>query len=271
MPKVDFIVGTDDFTDLQVIKHLTEQLHGFRQTSSGNIIDYFVLRESKSVNHVCKVTLILKTGDDRLTPRLAFSIRYRSTGEIVDDSAAEHDIKAAVDLSECHENYWKLVSYLKSLRELDIPDEHFSLTPNNTDQIKFALTQRHAETIAALTSVLTEDPTFSISVADALELNHRRTRLGQFQAALQGNVKESWWKDFFDNNKWNFGYGLDYRIGSLSEVSGDETKASTFQLFRESLHGVEIFTFDELLERAKFMVEQMRNSAVSPPQEAPMA
>lgn len=221
MPKIDFIVGTDDFGDIQVIPHLTDQLHGFRQLKTGDIVRYFVLRESKFVNHVCQVTLIRKTGDERFTPRLAFSIRHRSTGEIIDQAESEHDIKASVDLSECHENYWRLVSFLKSLKELDIPDEHFSLTPNNTNQIKVALSQRNTETIEALTKVLTEDPTFSLSVADALELNHRRARLEQFKIALQDNIKESQWKDFFDENKWIFGYGLNYHIIRIEQPQAD--------------------------------------------------
>lgn len=368
MPKIDFVVGKDKFADIQVIPHLPEQLYGFRQLKTGKIIRYFVLRESKLVDHVCQVTLIRKTGDERFTPRLAFSIRHRTTGEIISQDETSHGIKASVDLGECHENYWKLVSYLKSLRELDIPDEHFSLTPNNTTRIKAALSQQDEETIAALTNLIAEDPAFSLSIADAVELNRRRTRLTEFETALQEKKQESWWQDFFDANRWIFGYGLDYRIirveqpqpdlggkvftgtgskradylggtsgdarftvvveiktaetpllhgskpqrsgawslskdltdavtqaqaqaygwnleskqpanalelmkrklltiqpkaivviGRLAEVSSDESKASTFTLFRESLHGIEVITFDELFERAKFIVDHMRS------------
>ncbi len=369
MSKTNFIVGKDDFSDIEIISHLTEQLRGFRQIQSGEIIRYFVLRESSTVDHVCRVTLIHKTGDDRFTPRLAFSIRYHPDGEIIALNESDHEIKASVDLSECHENYWRLVSYLKSLKELDIPDDHFSLTQSNTDQIKAALSQRDSETISALTKLVVEDPTFSLSVADLVELNRRRMRLVEFEQALSAEKKESWWKDFFENNKWIFGYGLNYRIirieqeqadlggkiftgvgskkadylgatvgdarftvvveiktsetpllqgsepqrsgawslskeladavtqaqsyaygwglaskeyynamelakrrlltmqpkaivviGRLADVSSDESKASTFQLFRESLHGTDVLTFDELLERAKFIVEHMRGT-----------
>lgn len=58
-------------------------------------------------------------------------------------------------------------------------------------------------------------------------------------------------------------------IGRLAEVAPDETKASTFELFRKSLHGTEVLTFDELFERAKFIVEHMRNSAVPLRQDIP--
>jgi hypothetical protein len=369
MPRTDFMVGKDNFTDIQVIPHLADQLYGFRQIQNGDIVRYFVLRESTNVDHVCQVTLIRKTGEERFTPRLAFTIRHHVTGEIIALNESDHEIKASVNLSESHDNFWKLISYLKSLKELDIPDEHFSLTQNNTDQIRTALSQRNAETISALTKLVVDDPTFSLSVADAVELNRRRARLGEFHAALDSGKREAWWKEFFGNNKWIFGYGLDYQIirieqeqadaggkiftgtgskkvdylgatsgdarftviveiktsetpllqgakpqrsgawslskevsdavtqaqayaygwamesqkhentvelikrklltiqpkaivviGRLAEVSSDESKASTFQLFRESLHGTDVLTFDELLERAQFIVEHMQGA-----------
>jgi hypothetical protein len=45
-------------------------------------------------------------------------------------------------------------------------------------------------------------------------------------------------------------------IGSLSEVADVRTKRDTFERFRKSIHGVEIWTFDELLHRARFTVDQ---------------
>jgi hypothetical protein len=44
-------------------------------------------------------------------------------------------------------------------------------------------------------------------------------------------------------------------IGSLSEVKDQRSKRETFQRFRCSVHGVDIITFDELYNRAKFIVE----------------
>jgi len=50
-------------------------------------------------------------------------------------------------------------------------------------------------------------------------------------------------------------------IGCLSEVKEDPDKRSTFELFRQSVHGVEIITFDELYERARFIVEHTTNGS----------
>lgn len=44
-------------------------------------------------------------------------------------------------------------------------------------------------------------------------------------------------------------------IGNLNELIGDRDKHQTFHRFRNSLQGIEIITFDELLERARFIVE----------------
>lgn len=43
-------------------------------------------------------------------------------------------------------------------------------------------------------------------------------------------------------------------IGSLSQLD-DRHKRETFQRFRKSIHGIDTITFDELFERAKFIVE----------------
>lgn len=43
-------------------------------------------------------------------------------------------------------------------------------------------------------------------------------------------------------------------IGSTSEFENDIEKLSSFELFRKGLNNVEILTYDELLERAKFII-----------------
>jgi Domain of unknown function (DUF4263) len=45
-------------------------------------------------------------------------------------------------------------------------------------------------------------------------------------------------------------------IGTLSEVNDSRNRRETFQRFRRSIHGVDIVTFDELYERAKYVVER---------------
>jgi hypothetical protein len=372
--KTDFILGRDSFADLTVVPHLSKGLYGFRHSKREQMVRYFILAESNELIHACEVKLIRK-GKGKFTPRLHFSIRYREDTtkfaqakiKRTEDTFA---VKASVSLNECHENYWELVSYLKSLRELDTPDKHFSLIPYAAEQIAAALTKHDPETVTAVLRLLSAHQGLRLSEADADEVLRRRARLEEFGHGLHEKWDEPLWKEFFDRNKWIFGYGLDYRIlriehsqahvsgtglsgtggkipdyavstsgdarfmvfveiktaetlllggskpqrngawklsrplvdgltqvqacihewnghgskqddnmeemriknirsiqpkailviGCLAEIKETLTKVSTFELFRQSLHGVEIITFDELYERAKFIVEHTSES-----------
>jgi hypothetical protein len=338
------------------------------------MVRYFVLAESKELIHACEVKLIRKD-EGKFTPRLHFSIRYRKDTtkfarariQRTEDTFA---VKASVSLSRCHENYWELVSYLRSLTELDTPDKHFTLVPYGAEQIAAALTMHDPETVTAVLRLLSAHKGLCFSEADADEVLRRRARLEEFRRGLSEKWDERSWKEFFDRNKWIFGYGLDYRIlriehsqahvggaglsgtggkipdyavsttgdarfmvfveiktsetlllggskpqrngawalsrelvdgltqvqacihewnshgskqddnmeemriknirsiqpkailviGCLAEIKKTLNKVSTFELFRQSLHGVEIITFDELYERAKFIVEHTSGS-----------
>lgn len=52
-------------------------------------------------------------------------------------------------------------------------------------------------------------------------------------------------------------------VGNLAQFSGEEAddKARSFELFRQSVHNPEIVTFDELLERARFIVSSANPNA----------
>ena len=375
--KTDFILGRDNLADLTVVPHMTRGLYGFRHSEREQMVRYFILAQSNELIHVCEVKLIRKD-KGKFSPRLHFSIRYREdttkfARARVERTESTFAVKASVSLSECHENYWELVSYLKSLRELDTPDKYFSLIPYAAEQIVAALTKHAPETVTAVLRLLSAHQGLRFSEADADEVLRRRARLQEFRHGLHEKWGESLWKEFFDRNKWIFGYGLDYRIlriehsqahvsgtglsgtgekipdyavstsgdarfmvfveiktaetpllagsrpqrngawklsrqlvdgltqvqacihewnshgskqddnieelriknirsiqpkailviGCLAEIKETLTKISTFELFRQSLHGVEIITFDELYERAKFIVEHTSESDIA--------
>ena len=374
MQKTDFILGQDNFGDLAVVPHMTQGLYGFRHSKRKRMVRYFILAESSELIHACEVKLIRKR-EGKFTPRLHFSIRYREdttrfAREQIERTEDTFAVKASVSLSDCHENYWELVSYLKSLRDLDTPDKHFSLIPYGAEQIATALTKHDPETVTAVLKLLSAHHGLRLSEADADEVLRRRARLEEFRRGLNEKWDEPSWKEFFDRNKWIFGYGLDYRIlriehsqahvggiglsgaggkipdyavstsgdarfmvfveiktaetalltgskpqrngawmlsralvdgltqvqaciqewnshgskldvnmeemrrknirsiqpkailviGCLAEIKETLTRLMTFELFRQSLHGVEVITFDELYERAKFIVEHASES-----------
>jgi hypothetical protein len=46
-------------------------------------------------------------------------------------------------------------------------------------------------------------------------------------------------------------------VGMLNTLERDQTKLDTFELFRKGIHGGEIITFDELHDRARYIVERV--------------
>jgi hypothetical protein len=49
-------------------------------------------------------------------------------------------------------------------------------------------------------------------------------------------------------------------IGDTSELKGDDVGVTTFELFRRNMSNPEVITFDELYERARFIVGQSTKS-----------
>ncbi|NQU77617.1 DUF4263 domain-containing protein [Candidatus Falkowbacteria bacterium] len=360
----DFIIGKDNFSDLQVNSTpAIEKFYYFFHQKDRRLIKQFVLNEGKQVDYICRVTLIKKI--DKFTPRLSFSVRDK-TKKIVEESETNlTNIKANVSLDDCYDNFWKLISFLRSLQEIDVPKDKFSLISQDEREIVSALRGRGAGSVINIVRQLLGAPDISLTQKDINSLMKRREKLSEFKGALDTHsTDEGWWQDFFEQNKWIFGYGLNYEIlkqqqsqpnyggtrvdgrggqrgdnlmattgdlnftvlveiktpatqllqgvkeirsgawslskdltdalsqiqvniqtwekqgseqpdnrdklenisvftvkpkgiivvGSLGQLN-DRNRRETFQRFRKSIHGIDIITFDELFERAKFIVE----------------
>lgn len=361
----DFYVNKDDFSKLEIKPTSNDNFFFFSKGS--NFIKHFILLEKESVVYCCSVKLIKK--DEKFSPRIAFSIRKKDTrgifSRVVPITAETHNLKSSIDLNDCHDNFWKLVSFIQSLKDIEIPKEGFSLVSQDDAEIVAALGARDKESIKLIIKQLSNAPGVVLSEADINGLLKRKDILSEFEKALLDHkFEEPWWQNFFENNKWIFGYGLDYQIlkqeenqphygglkvdgtgeqkgdyltstqgdinfvvlveiktpgtnllrgseeirrgawslskdlpdalvqieanihtwdkqgstqpdnldrlesqgvytvqpkgiiviGSLSELN-DRSKRETFQRFRKSIHGIDIITFDELYNRAKFIVE----------------
>jgi len=360
----DFIIGKNNFSELQINSTpAIEQFYYFFYQKDRRLIKQFVLNEGKQVDYICRVTLIKK--DDKFTPRLSFSVRDKTKKIIENIEVTPTNIKANVSLDECYDNFWKLISFLKSLQDIELPKDKFSLMSQDEGEIVSALHSRGTNSVLNIVKQLFLSPDISITQKDINSLLKRRERLAGFKKALsEHSTDERWWQDFFEKNKWIFGYGLNYEIlrqqqsqpnyggtridgtggqrgdtlmsttgdlnftvlveiktpatlllqgvreirngawslskdltdalsqiqaniqtwekqgseqpdnkdklekmsvftvkpkgiiviGSLSQLA-DRSKRETFQRFRKSIYGIDIITFDELFERAKFIVE----------------
>jgi Shedu protein SduA, C-terminal len=366
MLQTDFIIGQDCFADLVVSPTSHENFYYLFNQSLNRLIKRFVLDERPRVGYFCEVTLIKK--GEKFTPRLHFIVRD-TTGKLAKVRAVKNEetihLKASVNLNECYERFWQLISFLRSLSEIEIPDESFSLVSKEEGEIVAAIRKRDTGSIKNIIRQLSTTESISLSEEDLNELLKRRDRLGALSAGLKQQKTERWWQQFFNDNKWIFGYGLNYVIlrleesqpnvggtqtnrrggqlpdylastsgkvrftvlveiktpdtpllcgteeirsgawslsqqltdalaqtqanvdgwnergsklqenmdrfesqdiftvkpkgiiviGLLNEVWGNRHKLQTFERFRKSVHGVEIITFDELHERARFIVE----------------
>jgi hypothetical protein len=214
----DFIISVHDFTDLQInaAPEVDRNFYYFYDQRQHRLIKQFILDERVQVNYICKVTLIRK--DDKFTPRLAFSISDRH-GTILTQSASGPEgitlrvLRASVNLEQCYDKFWKLISFLQSLREIEVPRSSFSLISQGDAEIVTALRGRGKESIVSIIKQLSSTEGVRLSPQDINELLKRREVLETFRKAVRMNSQsEGWWQDFFEGNKWIFGYGLNYQI-----------------------------------------------------------
>jgi hypothetical protein len=84
-------------------------------------------------------------------------------------------------LEECHENFWKLISFLQSLREIEIPKIAFSLMSQGDAEIVTALGDRDAESIVRIIRQLSSKTGIRLSEQDINQLLQRREILEQFK------------------------------------------------------------------------------------------
>lgn len=363
----DFVIGKDDFADLEINPAPSiDKFYYFYNKKDKRLITQFVLDNRSRVSYVCRVSLI-KNGS-KFSPRLTFSVRDKQEKIFKENVAIEENayiLKANVILNDCHENLWKLIGFLQSLRDVEVPQNNFSLVSQGEAEIVAALRDRDPESVVSIIRQLSSVAGVKLSREDVNQLLKRKEKLEAFDKALKtGTNNEASWQTFFEKNKWIFGYGLNYQIlkqeqsqphyggtrvdgkggqkgdfltsttgelnftvlveiktpgtpllqgsaeirngawslskeltdalsqieanistwdkkGSQQEDNKDElegrgvftvqpkgiivigsltqldtrSKRETFQRFRKSIHGVDILTFDELYERAKFIVE----------------
>lgn len=208
-----FIVGKDSFNDIEIQTTSSENsFYYFYNKKVSRLVTQFVLCEKEKVDYICQVTLIKKDG--KFTPRLAFSVRDK-TGKIQSNSSSETDIrvKANVILDDCHQNFWFLISFLQSLKDLEIPIKSFSLTTQSENDIVSELIKRNNTSIKNIAKQLLLESKTELSENDITQLLKRKDKLIEFKSSLQTHGSdESYWQDFFEENKWIFGYGLNYQI-----------------------------------------------------------
>lgn len=178
----DFIVGKDRFEDIKVSSTQHSDFYWFYNTKSFQLIKHFVLQERERVDYLCQVTLIKK--GDKFSPRLRFFVRHRQNPRarvVMNVPATEGTVKlkAAVDLKDCHENLWALISYLKYMQELDVPDESFSLVKKTEQELVQAFREVGSDRRKSIIKLASQGVEFSEQ--DVNEMLQRRKRLHELK------------------------------------------------------------------------------------------
>jgi antiviral defense system Shedu protein SduA len=236
----DFVVGTDKLKDIEVSPpRENSSFCWFYHARREHLIKYFILSEQPQVIVRCDVRLIVTDG--KLIPRFAFSKRRRESPDEVLTQEIEATrenrlVKASVDLDTASKHFWELMSYFQQMSELEVPKEKFSLITAEDRQFVNAVLQRGPTTAKQIIRAVAQGVSFSES--DINDLLQRKKRLAEFKAALDEQVEdEKWWQKFFDENKWIFGYGLNYVILRIEQreahvvgasVTGKESQKADF-------------------------------------------
>lgn len=219
----EFSVADGDFSNLEIRRSENDDnFYFFFDTRANRLITDFVLDDRPRVATLCQVTLIKKDGT--YSPRLRFwkkdksSLQRRTLEHTVTEDEVTKIIKATVDTSDGHQNVWKLIHFLQSFTEVDIPDDNFRVVTEDSAQLAGLLESSDRQTVLeavriALGGGLTEE--------DLLLVSNRKAQLAVFKRLLndpdffeaervrrEKRGPEAVWQDFFEENTWIFGYGL---------------------------------------------------------------
>lgn len=218
----DFIIGADDFKDLEVAKTGENGFHYFKHRGKG-LIKRFVLKRTALSEKVCFVTLIKLEGG-AFEPRLDFEIRDLTKGAVAQAElpVAEGEarqVKAKVDLGDCHENASRLIRFICEFDGVELAGDSFAVVANEERALAEALKSVDQKTAVA---EFAQRFAGTVSEGDLALIAGRKASLEEFRLLLTDDAhferrrtggdaarrREDVWQDFFEKNTWIFGYGL---------------------------------------------------------------
>ncbi|OGG21644.1 hypothetical protein A3D03_04480 [Candidatus Gottesmanbacteria bacterium RIFCSPHIGHO2_02_FULL_40_13] len=125
-------------------------------------------------------------------------------------------IKAKVDLDSCHDNFLLLLNFINSIETIDFGSTSYAVIEKSKKKVFDNVTKETA--IRSFVEKYGPD----ISDQDISLLQNRRSKLEYFEKLLTNETffksekiklginkrDEDVWQNFFENNPWIFGYGL---------------------------------------------------------------
>ena len=213
----DFVIGIDNFENVLIDSASVNGFWYFKNTEKG-LIKRFVLQQSPQIEKICAVTLI-KKNDGKFTPRFDFQIWHttkKAFEEFSKETIDQNLIKAKVDLDSCHDNFLLLLNFINSIETIDFGSTSYAVIEKSKKKVFDNVTKETA--IRSFVEKYGPD----ISDQDISLLQNRRSKLEYFEKLLTNETffksekiklginkrDEDVWQNFFENNPWIFGYGL---------------------------------------------------------------
>lgn len=218
----EFSIDSDDLSNLEIRDARNGTgFYYFYDTASNRLITDFVLNDRPRVALMCSITIVRK--EDRYSPRLRFWKKDKTkpgkevTELPIPSLPGTRQIKALVDTEDGHQNFWKLIDYLQSLVNLDLPRNSFRIVDGESAGLAVLLAgQNKADLLQAVRKALGG----SLSDEDITLLANRKVEVERFERLLKdpsyfdetrsrlSKSPEGLWQQFFEDNSWIFGYGL---------------------------------------------------------------
>lgn len=216
----EFVVGEDSFEDVEINDAQTPGGLFYFKNSRKGLVKRFVLEYTLRTKKACTVTLI-KRPNGSFTPKFDFQIWDISKKAIENsskESANQNLIKAKVSFDSCHESFLILLDFIRSIKGIEFSSDSYAVVDRKKKEIMESLgTYDRLEIISAVQKKFGSE----LSEKDAILLLNRKSKLEYFgrllkdesffedeKKFLEVKKNEDVWQNFFENNQWIFGYGL---------------------------------------------------------------
>ncbi|MFF4819990.1 Shedu anti-phage system protein SduA domain-containing protein [Kitasatospora sp. NPDC001309] len=217
----DFDVVRQDFSDLEIRSAADGGFRYLYDTRANRPVTDFVLDDRPQVATLCNVTIIRK--GDTYSPRIKLWKKDKSKAEkaaameVIPGTESTQLIKAVVDTSDAHENFWKVINFLQGCTGLHTPGSRTGLTVGDADELAEVLTgQDRTMLLQALKTAIGG----SLTEEEIRLISNRKIQLQRFDRLLNdpeyfqkekdrtAKSSEALWQEYFEGNSWIFGYGL---------------------------------------------------------------
>jgi hypothetical protein len=219
--ETQFDVATGTFADLE-IRSADDRFCYFYDTKARRLIKSFVLWSGAQVDTMCDVFLIKK--GSKYTPRLNFWKKDKTKSKpdtLTEDELVTEGrtilVKARVDVSDCRENFWKLIEFLQTYEDVELPSHKFRVAGGEAAELITALEGHDKPAVLGAVrtylggQITEQDVKMLLDRRAALECFAKLLKDPQFFSSEKirlGKKGEAIWQDFFERNAWIFGYGL---------------------------------------------------------------